>query len=72
MEVATGLFEKQKEMTEEKDIPRFCHICQQEADWKVKGTPFYVCNKCKGKYCTKDAEFILIRALKETGTYPFL
>lgn len=48
----------------EKDIPKFCSICKMEADWKIKGTPFYVCQDCKKKHIEKSAELILIRPLK--------
>ena len=52
-------------MTEEKDIPRFCNICLlAESDWKIKGTPFYVCEDCKKKHIEKSVELILIHALK--------
>ena len=52
-------------MTEKKDIPRFCSICQSEADWKIKGTPFYVCEDCKKAKIEKGAELIWIKSIEK-------
>jgi len=49
----------------EEYYPKFCTICEEEADWRIKGTPFHVCSICKIKHIEKSVELILIRALKE-------